>query len=205
MFSPRVARRSLERYRRRGLDRLERQMVAAASAGGLAGVRVIEIGGGIGTLQAELLEAGAEQGEIVELVPAYEPFARELAREKGLDARVSFRVEDVLGSPEAVEPGDVVLLNRVVCCSRDGVELAGAAARLARRTLVLSFPRDRLLMRVGLGAMNVFLALFRRSFRVFAHRRRTLLAAAQAEGLELVAGERGFAWEFVALRRPAYP
>jgi magnesium-protoporphyrin O-methyltransferase len=203
MFSPRVARRSLERYRRKGLDALERGMLAAAVEGGLAGARVLEIGGGIGALQAELLHAGAERGEIVELVSSYEPYARELAREQGIDASIEFRVEDVLEHPDAVEPGDVVVLNRVVCCSRDGVELAGVAARLSRRTLVLSFPRERFLVRLGLHVMNGGMRMLRRSFRVFLHSRAAIVAAAEAEGLRLVAGERGFAWEFVALRRPA--
>lgn len=203
MFSPRVARRSLERYRRKGLDGLERQMVAAAAEGGLAGVRVVEIGGGIGTLQAELVDAGAERGEIVELVSSYEPYARELARDKGIDAQVDFRVADVLEHPDAVEPADVVVLNRVVCCSRDGVELTGIAARLAGRTLVLSFPRERFLVSVGLWIMNGAMRMLRRSFRVFLHPRSAIVAAAEAEGLRVATGERGFAWEFVALRRPA--
>jgi hypothetical protein len=178
-------------------------MVVAAAEGGLDGARVVEIGGGIGALQAELVEAGAERGEIVELVSSYEPYALELAREKGIEAQVAFRVEDVLEHPDAVEPGDVVVLNRVVCCSRDGVELTGTAARLATRTLVLSFPRDRLLVRLGLRLMNGGMRVLRRSFRVFVHPRAAIIAAAEAEGLRPVAGERGFAWEFVALRRPA--
>ena len=68
----------------------------AAAAGGLAGARVLEIGGGIGAMQAELLEAGAERGEIVELVAACEPYALELARERGLAERTTFRVVDIL-------------------------------------------------------------------------------------------------------------
>jgi hypothetical protein len=51
--------------------------------------------------------------------------------------------------------------------------------------------------------MNGGMRLLRRSFRVFLHPRAAIVAAAEAEGLRLVAGERGFAWEFVALRRPA--
>jgi hypothetical protein len=203
MFSPRAARRSLERYRRKGLDRLEREMLASASAGGLGGTRVLEIGGGIGAIQAELLEAGAEQGEIVELVSAYEPYALELARQKGLESRVAFRVEDVVEDPAGVEPGDVVVLNRVVCCSPDGIRLAGVAARLARRTLVLSFPRDRLLVRTGLRLVNVGMRALGRSFRVFLHPRAELVAAAEAEGLLLAAEGSGFAWEYVTLRRRA--
>ena len=178
-------------------------MVAAAAADGLAGARVLEIGGGIGALQAELVEAGAELGEIVELVAAYEPYARELAGEKGVEQRVAFRVADVIEDPESVEPADVVLLNRVVCCSPDGIRLTGVAAGLARRTLVLSFPRDRFLVRVGLRLVNATMSAFGRSFRVFAHPRAALVAAAEAEGLRLAEADRGFAWEFVALRRRA--
>jgi len=200
-FKPRVARRSLELYRKKGHGDLERRMVAAASEGGLAGARVLEIGGGIGTFQSELLEAGAERGEIVELVPAWESYAHELAREKGLEDRTVFRVADVLEAPESVAPADVVVMNRVVCCSPDGVELAAAAARLARRTLVLSYPRDVLWMRLGLGVVNVVLRLGRRSFRVFVHSSETLLGAARAEGLQLVDVGHDGPWEFAALRR----
>ncbi len=162
---------------------------------------MLEIGGGIGVLLAELLDAGAERGEVVELVSAYEPYARELAREKGFEDRTSFRVEDVLENPEEVEPADVVVLNRVVCCSPDGVRLAGVAAGLARRTLVLSFPRDRFLVRSGLRLVNGAMRLMGRSFRVFAHPRTSLLAAAEAEGMDISAVGERFAWEFVALRR----
>ena len=79
MFDPRVARRSLERYRRRGLDRLERKLLRTVAPADVTGASVLEIGGGIGALQAALLHSGASRGEIVELVDAYEPYARELA------------------------------------------------------------------------------------------------------------------------------
>jgi magnesium-protoporphyrin O-methyltransferase len=96
MFKPRTARRGLRHYRKKGLPELERAMLASLSEESLAGARVLELGGGIGALQAELLERGADRGEIVELVSAYEPYAMELAREKGLEERVSYRVADVL-------------------------------------------------------------------------------------------------------------
>jgi len=201
MFKPRFARRSLRRYTSKGLDPLERRMVESAVEGGLEGARVLEIGGGIGAIQAELLGAGAERGEVVELVSAYEPYALELARKRGLEERTSFRVADVLDEPGNVEPAEVVVLNRVVCCSPDGIQLTAAAARLARRTLVLSFPRDTVWMRAGIGLLNGWFWLIGRSFRVFVHSRAALVAAAEAEGLTHERSGRGVAWEFAALRR----
>ena len=88
MFTDRFARKDLARFRKRGLDPLERRMVASVEAAGLADARVVEIGGGIGRLQVELLEAGAATGQVVELVGAYEPYAEELARERGLEERI---------------------------------------------------------------------------------------------------------------------
>ena len=201
MVKPRLARRSLARYRKKGLDELERRMLVSASAGGVDGVRVLEIGGGIGAIQSELLESGAVRGEVVELVSAWEPYAAELAREKGLEERTTFRVADVLEDPGAVESAEIVVMNRVVCCSPDGIELTGTAARLAVRTLVLSFPRDVFWLRAGFAVLNAFLWLRRRSFRVFVHKPIALVAAAEREGLALLDEGHTSVWEYVALRR----
>lgn len=201
MFRPRTARRDLKRYRAKGLDDLERRMLASASVGVLDGARVLEIGGGIGKFSSELLDSGADRGEIVELVSAYEPYARELAQEKGLEERLTYRVADIVEDPEAVEPADVVVLNRVVCCSPDGIELAAAAARLTRETLVLSFPRDVVWMRGAIRLLNTGFWVMRRTFRTFVHPPAALIAAAEAEGLRSVEHGHGANWEFTALRR----
>ena len=178
-------------------------MVASVSTESLDGARVLEIGGGIGRIQAELLAAGAEEGEIVELVSAWEPYARELARERGLETRTSFHVVDILEEPDRVEPADVVVLNRVVCCSPDGVALAAAAGQLARRALVLSFPRDVLWVRGGVRILNVGLWLMRNPFRVYVHRPAMLFAAAEAGGVHVREGDQGVFWQWATLRRTA--
>jgi hypothetical protein len=178
-------------------------MIATVSAGELSGIRVLEIGGGIGRIQAELLVTGAEQGEVVELVPAYEPYARELARETGVEGRTSFRIADILEEPDAIKPADIVVLNRVVCCSPDGVDLAAAAARLARRTLLLSFPRDAVWVRAGISLLNASLWLRRNPFRAYVHRPNALVAAVSGGGLHVAEGGHGAFWQWAALERSA--
>ena len=196
MFTERVARNDLARFRKKGLDDLERRMVTSATSIGLDGARVLEIGGGIGKLQVELLERGAAVGEVAELVGVYEPFAQELARERGLADRTSFVVADVLEHPDAIEAGDVVLLNRVVCCSESGVELTSTAARLTRRVLVLSYPRAVSWVRLGGRAVNLVQRMLRRSFRAYVHSSAELQAAAESEGLRRTETGRSSLWEF---------
>jgi hypothetical protein len=201
MFKPRFARKTLRRYRKKGLDPIERGMVNSVPRTELSQARVLEIGGGIGLIQAELLVAGASQGEVVELVPAYEPYARELAHDEGIGSRSSFRIADVLDRPETVAPADIVVLNRVVCCSPDGVRLTGSAAHLARRFLLVSYPRDRWFVRLLVRMTNGGLRIMGRSFRVFLHPRASLYEVARTEGLMIGETGRSLAWEFTSFRR----
>jgi hypothetical protein len=200
-FGERVARRSLRRYRKKGLPADARLMVDWAATGGLGGASVLEVGGGIGAVAADLLVRGAGTGENLELVPAWEPFATELAREQGLQTRLRFRVGDLLADPVVTEPADVVALQRVVCCNPDGVRLAGIAAGLARRVLVLSYPRDAFWTRRPVWLQNTVFRLLGRSFRAFVHDPRAILEAAQAAGLRLEHRHRGVVWEVASLRR----
>ena len=203
VFRPRIARRTLARYRRRGLDELELQLLQSAREVGVDGTRVLEIGGGLGTIGSELLAAGAAESEVVELVAAWEPFALELARERGLEGRTTFRVVDILDRPDEVGPADIVILNRVVCCTPDGVALTGEAASHARRALVLSFPRDVLWVRAALRGLNAGMWLLRRSYRAFVHPPAALLAAAESQGLRPAGdGRSGLLWQYASLTRP---
>ena len=202
IFKPAVARRNLRRYQRKGLGGIERQFVAGISDRDLDGARVLEIGGGIGAIQSELLSQGAQTGEVVELVPAYEPYARALAVAKGFQSRSIFRVADVLDAPDSVAPATIVILNRVVCCSPEGVRLAGVAAGLARHMLILSFPRHRGLTRLFATVMNRTMQLLGRSFRFYLHPRAALIAAAEGAGLSVAQTGHTIVWEFATFKKP---
>ncbi|MGB9376129.1 MAG: hypothetical protein WCB04_01300, partial [Mycobacteriales bacterium] len=54
-FSDRFARRLARRYRRRGLTRSSRAIVSFLSERGIDGASLLEIGGGVGDIQIELL------------------------------------------------------------------------------------------------------------------------------------------------------
>lgn len=202
VFRPATARRALDRYRRRGLDAIERQLIQAVEGVRLDGARVLEIGGGVGAIGAELLEAGASEVEVVELVEAWRPYADELARERGLERRTRFSVIDILEAPDAVAPADVVVLNRVVCCSPDGVALAEEAARHARQAVVISFPRDVVWTRAAMRVLNAAMWVLRRSYRAFVHPPAALGRACESEGLRRAAGGHGLVWEYAAFTRP---
>jgi magnesium-protoporphyrin O-methyltransferase len=76
LFSRKSAARDLRRYRERGLTGTSLELVGLA--GDVQGVSVLDVGGGIGAIELELLEAGAERSTNVELSGGYEDAAGEL-------------------------------------------------------------------------------------------------------------------------------
>ena len=129
------------------------------------------------------------------MVADYEDAARELATATGIADRTAFVLADLVETPDAVEPADIVVLRRVVCCTPVGPAVLGAAAGLASRTLLASYPRDRAGVRVVVRLQNGLLALMRKRFRTFVHPPRELERAAEKHGLRLARVERGFVWE----------
>ena len=198
VFTESAARRDARRYRRKGLNASGRWVLDLLRSR-VAGMSVLEVGGGIGDVQLELLRAGAESALNVELSPAYEQIAGELISAAGAEERVERRVLDFAAEAEGLPPADVVVLNRVVCCYPDVDALVGAAAGRARSWLVLTFPRETRLVRAGFALLNLGLWLFRREFRSYVHPVARIHAAAL--GLRLVEERRGRLWQLAAFAR----
>ncbi len=204
-FNEGVARRDARRYRRKGLDGNARRIVELVQGHGVEGKTVLEVGGGIGAIQLELLQAGVARTVNVELSPAYDPYAADLLHANGLEARADRRLLDFAERAAELAPADVVVLHRVVCCYPDYETLVGAAADHARDQLLLTFPRDVWWIRVGLGAINRFQRLRRNAFRVYLHAPTAILDVASSHDLELATRERGRLWELVSFERPPRP
>lgn len=203
VFSERSARSQANRYRRRGLDGPSQRIVDYLKTQGVEGRTLLEVGGGIGAVQLELLKAGAARATSIELTPTYESVASELIAEAGLTGRVERRVMDFAQTSGEVDGADIVIMNRVVCCYPDMPLLTGAAADHAARTLVMTFPKYSWWTRAGLGAGNVMLWLMRRQFHIFVHRPSAIIATSRSHGLHPVLDDSGFLWKLVALDRAA--
>ncbi len=198
VFTEKLAHRDAKRFRRRGLDPTARRLVELVSP---PGPSVLEIGGGVGGIQIELLRAGAERATNVELSPAYEPAAEELLAEAGLAERVERRVADFLEVRETIEPAEIVVMHRVVCCSPDMPALVGAAADKTRRALALSFPRETWWMRVGAVAINLWSRISRKEFRFFVYHATEIASVAERHGLSHTHDSEGRAWHVAAFER----
>ena len=115
---------------------------------------LLDIGGGLGVIQLELLKGGAAAATSVEISSAYLEAARQEAASQGLSERITWQHGDFVALAEDVPAVDIVTLDRVVCCYPDYKELIGKSVVKAGKVYALVFPRDLWVIRQGLRLMN---------------------------------------------------
>jgi 2-polyprenyl-3-methyl-5-hydroxy-6-metoxy-1,4-benzoquinol methylase len=200
-FSARFARRIAKRYRKRGLDKIARRMVGFLQQRGIEGATVLEVGGGVGEIQIELLKRGAARAVNLELSSTYDEEAGRLLHEAGLEDKAERRLHDIAVDRDGVEPADVVVLHRVVCCYPDYELLLRAAAEHARRLVVFSYPRRNAVSRLVVAGQNVSFRLARKEFRTFAHPPSAMLTVLEDCGLRPTFAHHGLVWQAAGLVR----
>src|SRR5262245_32247478 len=82
----------MQGVRKHGVDKTARRMVEFLEQRGIEGASVLDVGGGVGEIQIELLKRGAARAINFELSPAYDEEARKIIREAGLEDKAERRL-----------------------------------------------------------------------------------------------------------------
>ena len=203
IFDRRNADDDLRRYRREGPDKTTRLLLDLIRAQGVDGATVLDIGGGIGVIDLELLRAGASRSTLADASQASIAVAREAAAAAGLDDRMTFVEGDAVRRAGDIPGADVVTLDRVICCYPDVTSLVGLSAAWAGRLYGIVLPRDRWIVRVAIALEALWFRILRKRYRPFAHPNRLVDDLAVAAGLERLAESGTFFWRVALFRRQA--
>lgn len=192
IFDRRSAEQDRDRYRRHGPDGTTATLLEMIRRRGVEGATVLDVGGGIGIVDRELLAAGAGRAVLVDGSTASLEVAREEVEAAGIVDRVEIIEGDFTRLAAGIEPADVVTLDRVICCYPDVVGLVDASAERARRLYGVVLPRDRWYVRLANRLLNVWFALRRSPYRSYTHSNALVDARAALAGL--VRAEERFTW-----------
>ena len=143
LFDKRLAAKELKRFQRKGARSTTRLMVEKIAAEGAKGLTLLDIGGGVGAVQVELLSAGVRSAVDIDASRAYLAAAQEEAARRGFKARVTYRHGNFVDLADSLEDADIVTLDRVVCCYTDArslVELPRGGQGKYWRWFILGIP-----------------------------------------------------------------
>lgn len=200
-FNADEARRDLLSYRHDGPDGSTRRLIDALRREGVEGASLLDIGGGVGAIQLELLAAGAASSTNVEASAPFLDAARQEAESRGIGARTSYLHGDFVALADEVPEADIVTLNRVICCYPHAESLVARSVNRARRLYGVVYPRDRWWTRLALGAGNRLMALFGRHYPVYVHPTALVERIVARAGWSLRYRHEGLLWQTVVWGR----
>ena len=169
MFDKKAAKRQLKRYLKKGPSKTTSMLLDAIHKKGVQGLNFLDIGGGIGAIQYDLIKAGASNGTSIEASSAYIDVVKEETLQNGLAERVNFKQGDFTTTATDVDSADIVTLDKVICCYDDMSELVGLSSKLARKIYAVIYPRDVWWTKLAFLMMNFYTRIKGCSFRTFIH------------------------------------
>jgi len=193
-FGPKVAARDLRRYRRRGADAVTKLMLAQLRQWPLKNKQLLNIGGGIGVISAELAADGIAGATLVEASPAYLEVARRELQSRQGSRSTEFLLGDFARIADTLPDADVITLDRVVCCYPDAEGLLRGAAARTLQLLAFSYPRDRWYMRATTAVQNLLRWMKGKPFRTFVHSPQQMSGVLGHAGLVRAATQGTLVW-----------
>lgn len=201
LFNEKEARAKLMAYRKDGPAKTTRVLIEAIKAEGIQGMTLLDIGGGVGAIQHELLKAGVERATSVDASTAYVKAAQEEAERQGHADRVSYHHANFVDLAPQLPPASIVTLDRVICCYHDMQALVGQSAARASTLYGLVYPRDVWWLRVGIALANIYFRVVRNPYRGYVHRTRAVDTLVRENGLQQRFYKTSGPWQVVLYAR----
>ncbi len=196
-----VAAHDLKRYRKNGPDHTTKLLLDALKNQDVEGMSLLDIGGGVGTIQHELLKAGVESAVSVEPSEAYNEAAAKEAERQGHLERITQLAGDFVELANETPQSDIVTLDRVICCYTNMHSLVSQSTARAKHFYGVVYPRDRFLGKILLVLAN-FYHWFRRSdFVEILHPVQAVDALIREAGLRPSFKKQTMIWNVTVYRR----
>ena len=197
VFNEEEARRKLKSYRKSGPDKTTRMLIEALTSEDMKGMTLLDIGGGVGAIQHELVRAGIERATGVEASAAYIKAVRHEAERQGHADRVNYHHANFVDIAHQIPAADIITLDRVICCYHDMPSLVRLSVAKAKMLYGLVYPRDTWWMRAVASIGNLYFRMARNPFRGYIHPTKAVDALVRENGLRQRFYKKSFLWQVV--------
>jgi len=201
LFDDKTAKKDLKYYHKKGPLKGTKMLIDEVSREGVEGMRLLDIGGGVGVIQHELVKKGVAAVDSVDGASSYLAAAQREARRQGLPEIVSYRHGNFVAIAPELEPADIVTLDRVICCFDDMPALVSASSDLANKIYAVVFPIDNWIIINAMRVANLFLKIIRHQYRMFVHPTEKIEEIILGKGLKRKFYQRVGMWQVVVYTR----
>lgn len=201
LFDNKTATKELKVYRKKGPGKTTQLLIDALKAEGVDDLSLLDIGGGVGAIQHELMKAGASTVTNVDASSAYIAVAKDEAAQQGYIHRASYHFGDFVDLAPKHSLADIVTLDRSICCYPNVSALVGLSAQRARKLYGVVYPRDTWWLKMGVSIINFISKIFWKDYRFFIHPTTTVENIISKNGLKRRFYQKTFFWQVAVYSR----
>jgi magnesium-protoporphyrin O-methyltransferase len=169
VFNKKNALKELKKYHLKGPSKTTNSLIDFLKTEGVKGKSLLDIGGGIGIIQHELLSLGVTSVINVEASTAYHEIAKKEAEQQGQSDKIEFHKGNFVDLSPNIPSTDIVTLDRVICCYPDMRKLVKESISHAIEFYAVVYPKDNWWVRLGFALINLYERVKRNEFRVYIH------------------------------------
>lgn len=202
IFSRRRAQQDLDAYREKGASKATQVMLDMLKAFSVTGKTLLDIGGGVGAIQHELIASGLSHAIDVDASSAYINAASEEAQRQGHLEKIQFQHGDFVQIASEIEAADIVTLDKVLCCYPDVRALVDLSSQRANEFYGLVYPQDNILSKNLVHLLNFFaFRLWGNPFRTYIHDSKIIDGIIQSNGLRQIERKNVGFWQILIYQR----
>jgi len=195
LFDLKHAKKDLRRFRKKGPNKATRLLIKMLRSQDVYQKTLLDIGGGIGAVQLELLRSGLNKATDVDASKGYLQMAKEEAGIHGYADSVEYLHGDFLDLNHAIENHDLVSLDKVICCYPNREELLENAMKRADVAIGLVFPHGNALSKTFAFLVNMYMTIKGSAFRTYAHSPIDVHQQLVSSGFNRKGSESTFIWK----------
>lgn len=193
-FDKKTADKKYNAYLKKGASRVTAKMILQLQKQFIEGKSLVDIGGGIGTLQWWFLENGGNKTVDIDASSGYLKQAKEHAIKMGWESKSEFMLGDCVDVFPQIDIADFITLDKVVCCYPNYREILETTCDKATKSVSLSYPMDGFISQLVRKTGDIILSFQKNPFRPFVHPVAEIRDVFKQKGFDRVSHSLVFPW-----------
>lgn len=200
LFDTKEANKNLKRFHKKGPNKTTSKLLTTLLNQDIKGFSHLDIGGGIGAIQLELLKNGVSKTTGVDASTAYLKVAEELLVKSGFTNSL-FIHGDFNDNNTEIEKHNIVTLERVVCCYPHVESLIDNSTAKAINYYAFVYPNDSWFAKIVNQLAHIYFKIKKNPFRTQIHYAKMMHERIENNGFTRIYYGNQFPWKIAVYKR----
>ena len=201
IFDEKEAQKNLKKYLKKGANKTTQKLLNVLKKEELVNLSLLDIGGGIGVIQQELLKEGISNTTDIDSSIAYINIAKDLMVKNGYQDRMKFIHGDFNDYADQIPPHDIVTLEKVVCCYPYVKDLLNNSLSKTKKYYALVYPMDSIASKIVNAIGHLYLRIISNPFRTYIHSEKMMHELIEKNGFKKMYYGKKFPWRIVVYKK----